>query len=177
LRVAAALPVGTANRRTVFLQAAIRVVTAAFAIANRVIGAALSAADALAIATTDIRAPGIPRWAALALMTTAIAAKPVATNRLTEVATFAITRQAVAIRYWRRRSWFQNRRSGVSAPGGICLAHHAARANHRAESQQPLDHTPPRCAIGHRPGHRIESPIVHRAAMPFQNVMIKSGEA
>jgi hypothetical protein len=176
LRVAAALPVGSANLRTVFLQAAIGIVTAALAIADRVVGAALVAADALPIATADIRAPRPIGRAALALMAGAVAAKAIATDRFTEVATFAITGQAVAIRDWRRRSWFQNRRPGVSAPGGICLAHHAARANHRTESQHPLDHTSPRCAIGHRLGHRIESPIVHRAAMPFQNVMIESGE-
>ena len=57
LRVAAALSVGAANRRTVFLQAAIGIVAATLAVANRVIGTALGAADALAIATADIRAP------------------------------------------------------------------------------------------------------------------------
>lgn len=177
LRVAAALPVGSANRRTVFLQTAIGIVTATFTIADRVVGAALGAPDALAIATADIRAPRPIGRAALTLMTGAIAAKTIATDGLVQIAAIAIAGQAVAIRYWRRRRRFQNRRTGVSAPGGVRLAHHAARANRRTESQQPLDHTPPRCAVGHRPGHRIESPIVHRAAMPFQIAMIESGEA
>lgn len=168
LGVAAALTVGPANRRAVFLETAVRIVSATLAVANRGVRAALDAADALPIATTDIRAPRVPGWAALAVMAGAIAAIAVAADRLVGIAAFTVARQSIAIGNRRRGCLAWNWRPGVSAPGGVGVVQNGAGAGYHAEPQERFEHGPARGAIRHRPGYRIESAIVHRAAMPFR---------